>query len=40
MNKICSSGLRWLWLAILVLIVDLGSKQWILAHFALGDTVQ
>ncbi|MEL0578531.1 signal peptidase II [Pectobacterium punjabense] len=39
MNKICSSGLRWLWLALLVLVIDLGSKQWILAHFALGDTV-
>lgn len=39
MNKsICSSGLRWLWLALVVLLVDLGSKQWVLTHFALGDT--
>ncbi|MEE3661013.1 signal peptidase II [Brenneria sp. g21c3] len=39
MNKsICSSGLRWLWLALLVLVVDLGSKQWILSNFALGET--
>ncbi|MCV9878349.1 signal peptidase II [Brenneria izbisi] len=40
MNKsICSSGLRWLWLALLVFIIDLGSKQWVLSQFALGETL-
>jgi signal peptidase II len=33
-----STGLRWLWLTIVVLIVDLGSKQWIVNHFMLGET--
>ncbi|RLM28184.1 signal peptidase II [Brenneria alni] len=40
MNKsICSSGLRWLWLALVVLVVDFGSKQWVLSQFALGETL-
>lgn len=37
-KPLLSTGLRWLWLAIVVLIVDLGSKQWILSHFMLGET--
>ena len=36
---LCSTGLRWLWLVVAVLIIDLGSKYLILQNFALGDTV-
>ncbi|MFB6435101.1 MAG: signal peptidase II [Candidatus Malihini olakiniferum] len=40
MNKsICSSGLRWLWLALVVLTVDLSVKYWVLANFELGETL-
>lgn len=35
-QSICSTGLRWLWLVIVVLIIDLGSKYLILQNFALG----
>ncbi|MGK2946696.1 MAG: signal peptidase II [Candidatus Malihini olakiniferum] len=39
MNKsICSSGLSWLWLVLVVLAVDLGVKYWVLANFELGET--
>ena len=38
-KPILSTGLRWLWLVVVVLIVDLGSKYLILQHFMLGDTV-
>ncbi|CCK15233.1 Lipoprotein signal peptidase [Cronobacter universalis NCTC 9529] len=38
-KPILSTGLRWLWLVVVVLIVDLGSKALILQHFALGETV-
>ena len=38
-QSICSTGLRWLWLVVVVLIIDLGSKYLILQNFALGDTV-
>lgn len=34
-----STGLRWLWLALVVLVVDLGSKQWVMAHFQLGESL-
>ncbi|WMQ74401.1 MAG: Lipoprotein signal peptidase [Sodalis sp.] len=40
MNKtMMSTGLRWLWLALVVLALDLGSKQWIMAHFWLGESM-
>ncbi|MGP4123628.1 MAG: signal peptidase II [Sodalis sp. (in: enterobacteria)] len=40
MNKIImSTGLRWLWLALVVLALDLSSKQWVMAHFWLGESV-
>ncbi|TNH43159.1 signal peptidase II [Photorhabdus luminescens] len=40
MNKpICSTGLRWLWLVVVVLILDLGSKQLVLQHFHLYESV-
>ncbi|QDX28884.1 signal peptidase II [Dickeya poaceiphila] len=35
-----ATGLRWLWLAALVLVVDLGSKQWVMTHFQLGESLQ
>ncbi|MGJ0636753.1 signal peptidase II [Xenorhabdus bovienii] len=39
MNKpICSTGLRWLWLVVVVLILDLGSKQLVLQHFTLYES--
>ncbi len=38
-KSICSTGLRWLWLVVAVLIIDLGSKYLILQNFALGETV-
>lgn len=34
-----STGLRWLWLALVVLVVDLGSKQWVMTHFQLGESL-
>lgn len=38
-HSLSQSGLRWLWLVVVVLIVDLGSKYLILQHFMLGETV-
>ena len=38
-KPLCSTGLRWLWLVVVVLIIDLGSKYLILQHVALGETV-
>ncbi|ATZ95905.1 MULTISPECIES: signal peptidase II [Dickeya] len=38
-KSIGATGLRWLWLAALVLVVDLGSKQWVMTHFQLGESV-
>ncbi len=38
-KPLMSTGLRWLWLAIVVLVVDLGTKQWIMTHFMLHETV-
>ena len=35
----CSTGLRWLWLAVLVVIVDLGSKFLVMGHFQLGESM-
>ncbi|SUX87448.1 lipoprotein signal peptidase [Citrobacter koseri] len=35
-KPLCSTGLRWLWLVVVVLIIDLGSKYLILQNFALG----
>ncbi|MBX9445267.1 signal peptidase II [Dickeya chrysanthemi] len=34
-----ATGLRWLWLAALVLVVDIGSKQWVMTHFQLGESI-
>ncbi len=39
-RSICSTGLRWLWLVVVVLIIiDLGSKYLILRMLCCGDTV-
>ncbi|ACY83430.1 lipoprotein signal peptidase [Edwardsiella piscicida] len=38
-RPLLSTGLRWLWIVVAVLIVDLGSKQLILQHFMLGETL-
>ncbi|CDG22481.1 Lipoprotein signal peptidase [Xenorhabdus poinarii G6] len=40
MNKpICSTGLRWLWLVVIVLLLDLGSKYWVLQRFTLHESM-
>ena len=38
-KPICSTGLRWLWLAVVVLVLDLGSKVWVMDHFQLGESM-
>lgn len=39
MNRpLLSTGLRWLWLAVLVLIIDLGSKLWVMNTFSLYES--
>ncbi|WP_410016462.1 signal peptidase II [Sodalis sp. C49] len=38
-KSLASTGLRWLWLALVVLIIDLGSKQLIMQHFMLHETL-
>ncbi|MGC6388329.1 signal peptidase II [Ewingella sp. S1.OA.A_B6] len=35
----CSTGLRWLWLAVVVVILDLGSKFLVMGHFQLGESM-
>lgn len=37
-KPIFSTGLRWLWLALVVLVVDLSVKQWIMDNFQLYET--
>lgn len=34
-----STGLRWLWLALIILALDLISKQWVMASFWLGESI-
>lgn len=36
---ISSTGLRWLWLALIILALDLVSKQWVMTHFWLGESM-
>lgn len=38
-RPLLATGLRWLWLVVAVLIIDLGSKLLVLQHFMLGDTL-
>lgn len=41
MNKmLLSTGLSWLWLALMILVLDFCSKQLIMTHFYLGESVQ
>lgn len=39
MKPLCGTGLRWLWLVVAVLVIDLGSKFLILENFTLGQTM-
>ncbi len=39
-KPLLSTGLRWLWLALIVLIVDLGIKQWVMDNFMLYETLR
>ncbi|MCR3755407.1 MAG: lipoprotein signal peptidase [Sodalis sp. Psp] len=38
-KPLMSTGLRWLWLTLVILALDLGSKQWIMTCFWLGESV-
>ena len=38
-RPVLSTGLRWLWLALLVIVIDLGSKQWIMDTLMLHESV-
>jgi len=38
-TSLMSTGLRWLWLAVVVFVIDLGTKQWIMSNFMLHETV-
>ncbi len=38
MSKLCSTGLRWLWLVLVVIVVDFASKQWIMNNMMLHET--
>ncbi|MBC8950624.1 MULTISPECIES: signal peptidase II [Xenorhabdus] len=38
-KPICSTGLRWLWLVVVVFILDLGSKYLVLQHFTLYESI-
>jgi signal peptidase II len=38
-NPVGASGIRWLWISLLVIVVDQLSKLWIERTFELGDTI-
>ncbi|TBL27830.1 signal peptidase II, partial [Klebsiella oxytoca] len=38
-KTLCSTGLRWLWLAIAVVVLDLGTKQYFMQTFRLDESV-
>lgn len=38
-KPLMSTGLRWLWLVLVVLALDLGSKLWVMTRLGLGETV-
>lgn len=38
-KSICSTGIRWLWLAVVVLVVDLLTKFWVINNFRLGESI-
>lgn len=33
------TGLRWFWISLVVLVLDLGSKQWVITHLCMGESV-
>ena len=37
-KALCSTGLRWLWLVVVVMAIDFGSKMWILNNMMLHET--
>ncbi len=37
-NAFCSTGLRWLWLVVVVIAIDFGSKMWVLNNMMLHET--
>lgn len=39
-KKLCSSGLVWLWITIVIIMIDRFSKIWISDHLALYDSVE
>ncbi|AFP85770.1 lipoprotein signal peptidase [secondary endosymbiont of Heteropsylla cubana] len=39
-NTIFSTGLRWLWITPIVLLLDLGTKHWIMTCFWLGESIR
>ena len=38
MSKLCSTGLRWVWLVLVVIVVDFASKQWVMNNMMLHET--
>lgn len=37
-RSFCSSGLRWLWVMVLVIVLDLASKYWVMTSMQLHET--
>jgi signal peptidase II len=37
-NALCSTGLRWLWLVVVVIAIDFGSKMWVMDNMMLHET--
>ncbi|HEX4045822.1 MAG TPA: signal peptidase II [Gammaproteobacteria bacterium] len=33
----CNTGLRWLWLALLIIVIDRLTKEWVLTHLIFGE---
>ena len=38
MNKIFATGFRWLWLSVVVFVIDYMTKVWVLTHLELHET--
>ncbi|PLK58303.1 signal peptidase II [Candidatus Palibaumannia cicadellinicola] len=39
LGTLISTGIPWLWLTLVVLAMDIGSKQWVMTHLKLGESV-
>ncbi|GAA0480391.1 MULTISPECIES: signal peptidase II [Tatumella] len=37
-KSLCSTGLRWIWVTVLVMVVDFVSKQWVMADMQLHES--